>query len=624
MTSSSTIRFAIAQINPIVGNIAYNTKKIIDFATKAAQVLHADVVVFPELTLIGYPPEDLLLRSELYDRINAAFDELKKSLPTQIYVIIGYPENINSQTFNSAAILHNGKIIANCRKQILPNYGVFDEKRYFQQGMESCIFEIKKQKIGLLICEDLWQPEPIAKAKQDGAKCIISINASPFDFNKPLLREKIVSQRATEAKVPIIYANTVGGQDELVFDGGSFIMNATGEKTQCYPFFQEALNVAEIRNAKDIHQSQTESRGITLIDSSSLDFPRGRSGKEQSMLCFAERQSQGDFGCFSHEAGKARMQTAPAMSKRSLLDINEHCEQGRNKAENQNAKSICPIPPKIELIYQALVLGIRDYVEKNKFPGILIGLSGGIDSALTLALAVDAIGKDRVKTVYMPSRYSRSISGEDAKLIAKNFGVKYSEISIEPVFQSFLNTLQEEFANTQPDLTEENLQARCRGTILMAISNKEHLLVVSTGNKSEMAVGYSTLYGDMVGGFCALKDVPKTLVYELTNYRNKIGSTPLIPERIIDRPPSAELAPNQEDTNSLPPYPILDAILERFVELDQSEKEIVAAGFDAAIVKKVVNLVYKSEYKRRQAPIGVRITQRAFGKDRRYPITSYF
>lgn len=542
-STNQNLHIVLAQLNPLVGDIENNLIKIKNAATYAKNVLHANVVVFPEMVLAGYPPEDLLLRPEFYERINRAIDDLKRFLP-DTYLIVGYPERNHTGNYNSAGVFYAGKIIAHYHKQLLPNYGVFDEKRYFQSGKEPCIIGILGNKIAILICEDLWQKEPIQQAKINGAEIVISINASPFDLYKPLLREEIMAERAKETHLPIIYLNTVGAQDELVFDGGSFVMNSAGEITQRGVFFEESLIPVDLIRENGVLQPKTL-KALPIID-------------------------------------------------------------------------------KIERVYKALVLGIRDYIEKNHFPGALIGLSGGIDSALTLALAVDAIGKDRVKTVFMPSRYTRQISSEGAEAIAKNFGVAYNEISIEPVFQSFLQSLSGEFSGTSNNTAEENLQARCRGTILMAISNKKHYIVLSTGNKSEMSVGYATLYGDMVGGFCVLKDVPKTLVYELVNYRNSLDEIPLIPQRIIDRPPSAELATDQKDTDSLPPYPILDAILERFVENDQSAEEIIAAGFDATIVKKVINMVYRNEYKRSQAPVGVRITARAFGRDRRYPITSGF
>lgn len=540
MNKKHNLRIAVAQINPMLGDMDGNAKKIIKNAISARDQLQADLVVFPELAITGYPPEDLLLRSDFYECVNKTLEKIQHAVEG-IYIILGYPQQKNDKAYNEAAIIYNKKIIATYQKHLLPNYGVFDEKRYFYPGTDSCVIKIKDIKIGITICEDLWFPEPIAQTVKDGAQLIISLNASPFDMNKPFLREKIISSRAKETNTPIVYVNCVGGQDELVFDGGSMVLNFKGEVTQHIGFFQEVL------------------------------FPV-------------------DF-------------TIPKLEPISEITL--------------------PIPNTEERIYKALVLGVRDYIEKNHFKSAIIGSSGGIDSALTLALAVEAIGKDRVTAVSMPSRYTRKISIEDSEAIAKNLDIKHITIPIEPIFKSCLSSLAEEFKGLSIDITEENLQARCRGMILMALSNKTKAIVLSTGNKSEMAVGYSTLYGDMVGGFCVLKDVLKTMVYRLVEYRNKIS--PVIPERIITRPPSAELAPDQLDQDSLPPYPILDAILEQYVEKDHSMEQIIAEGFDAEIVKKVLNMVDRNEYKRRQAPPGVRITARAFGRDRRYPITSgYF
>ena len=537
------MRIVLAQLNLLVGDITSNLAKIKAAALTANNSLHADLIIFPELALVGYPPEDLLLRPELYQRVAKAINELTHFLP-ELYVLIGYPEEHKQQYYNAAALLHGGKIVAKYYKQFLPNYGVFDEKRYFEVSNEPCIANVKGHKVAITICEDLWHKKPARQAKQLGAELLLSLNASPFDLNKPLLREEVMALRAREAGMPLVYVNCVGGQDELVFDGGSLVLNKEGEVTERGEFFKECL-----------------------------------------------------------------------------IPVNFSVQHG---ALQPKSAKVLPILSKEERAYQALVLGVRDYVAKNHFPGALIGLSGGIDSALVLAIAVDALGKDRVQTVFMPSRYTRSISGEDASLLASNFGVRHIEISIEPVFKAFLASLSLEFKNLSPDTTEENLQARCRGTLLMALSNKKKYIVLSTGNKSEMAVGYSTLYGDMVGGFCVLKDVPKTLVYELANYRNSVANYALIPQRIITRAPSAELKSDQEDTDSLPPYDVLDAILERFVERDECFAKIVAAGFNPETVKRIIDLVYHNEYKRRQAPVGVRITERAFGRDRRYPITSGF
>lgn len=536
----STLRIVAAQINPLVGDVSGNAEKVIRHAIRARDEFNADIVIFPEMVLTGYPPEDLLLRADLYQHVTNALKLIKQKV-RKIHIILGFPESIENKNYNAAAVIYNGKILVKYHKQELPNYGVFDEKRYFIPGDKTVTFNLKGKKIALSICEDLWFPRVMQTAKKAHADIMLSINASPFDMYKPLLREQIMQQRAHEGKMPIIYVNCVGGQDELIFDGGSMVMDAKGHITQRADFFTETLMPIDIDISK-----------------------------------------------------KAIPLTA----------------------------NILPICSLEERVYKALVLGVRDYIAKNHFKGGIIGVSGGIDSALTLAIAVDAIGSDRVETLYLPSRYSSYLSEKISKELAQALNVKLGIISIEPIYEEFLCSLKSEFAGLPPDTTEENLQARCRGTILMAVSNKKHLIVLSTGNKSENAVGYATLYGDMVGGFCVLKDVPKTLVYKLCQYRNSIS--PVIPKEAIDRPPSAELAANQKDSDSLPPYPILDEILELYIEKDLSYEKIVAQGFDPATVAKVIRLVNVNEYKRRQAPPGVRITLRAFGKDRRYPITSGF
>lgn len=535
-----SLKIALAQLDFLVGDIAGNTQKIIDYALKARDELNADIVVFPELAITGYPPEDLLLRSGLYKRMHAAIKQIQEQV-NNINIIVGYPSQNKDRRFNEAIVLHNKKIVATYRKQKLPNYSVFDEKRYFDAANEPCVINIAGVNIALTICEDLWHPEPMAQAARVSAQLMISINSSPFDMYKPHKREQIMSQRAREGKMPIVYVNCVGGQDELVFDGGSMVLNSHGEVTQHLEFFQETLALAEFEIAPHLKI------------------------KHQKTL---------------------------------------------------------PMPHTDELIYKALVCGVRDYVKKNHFQSAIIGLSGGIDSALTLAIAADAIGAENITTVAMPSRYTRKISNDDAALQARTMNAKFLTIPIEPIYKTFLKSLKKIFKGTKRDATEENIQARSRGILLMAISNKTGAIVLSTGNKSEMAVGYSTLYGDMVGGFCVLKDVPKTLVYRLAKYRNKIS--PIIPERVITRAPSAELSEDQLDQDSLPPYEILDAILERYIEKDECLEDIIKAGFDEPTVKQVLRLIDKNEYKRRQAPPGVRITIRAFGRDRRYPITSGF
>lgn len=535
----SKLRIVMAQMNSFVGDIEGNAKKIIDFAQKARQELKADLIVFPELALTGYPPEDLVLRDDFYKRTSEALNHIRKTV-TDIAVILGYTEKTSEGRFNSACFISNDQLLV-YHKRCLPNYSVFDEIRYFTPGNTSFVVTVNNIPVGLTICEDLWHPDPIRETIYEGAKLLISINASPFDKYKHLAREKLLLKHITDYKVPIIYVNCVGGQDELIFDGGSLAMNSFGEIPVSAAYFEETLIPVDIE--------YDEKSGVKIINST-----------PSPNLSYEQR------------------------------------------------------------IYSALTLGIKDYIEKHHFPGVIIGLSGGIDSALTLAIAVDALGSERVHAVLMPSRFTASISNEDAIKQATDMNVKYSIISIEPIFRAFLESLSEEFKGLKPDVTEENLQARCRGTILMAISNKTGFIVLSTGNKSEMSVGYSTLYGDLAGGFCLLKDVPKTWVYQLADYRNAIS--PVIPQRVITRPPSAELAPDQKDEDLLPPYPILDVILERYIEKDQSLNEIVNAGFDKAMVKKIIRMVDRSEYKRRQAPIGVRITERAFGRDRRYPITS--
>ncbi|WOJ93469.1 NAD+ synthase [Congregibacter variabilis] len=530
----------MAQINTIVGDFIGNADQVIAATERACEQQDSPVVVFPELTLSGYPPEDLLLRPALCQRVSDALERLCKDLPLGAWVIVGYPIRRDGVLYNCAGVIHQGEIQAEYRKCELPNYQVFDEKRYFTAGTEPCVLEIQGVQVGLSICEDIWVPGPTAAAAAAGAELLINLNASPFHRGKQLQRLELVSGRARENKLAVVYVNQVGGQDELVFDGGSFAMNSDGSVAVQAPRFDTAATWCEYLNAA----------------------------------------SQRAF--------------ATLVSEEPLSEL--------------------------AAIWQALVLGMRDYVNKNGFPSVVLGLSGGVDSALTLAVAVDALGPERVEAVMMPFRYTSDISIADAAQQSSTLGVRHSVISIEPIYEAFLAALEDEFAGLSADTTEENLQARCRGVLLMSISNKKRSLVLTTGNKSELAVGYSTLYGDMAGGFDVLKDVPKTLVYELCHYRNGLG--PCIPERVIERPPSAELAPDQKDEDSLPPYEVLDRILELYVEQDYSAEAIIAEGIDRADVERAVRLVDINEYKRRQAPVGVRITQRGFGRDRRYPITS--
>ncbi len=535
---TKNLRVTLAQLNFIVGDIFGNCEKIITAINQVRNERQTDLIVFPELAISGYPPEDLLYRKDFYVQVNLAIDKICE-YAKDIEVLIGYPECTNEGYFNSAVWIRNGKRLANYQKQKLPNYGVFDELRYFKSGKKSCVVKIKGIKCAVLICEDIWYEDTVLKAKSDGAQCIICINGSPYSIYKDELRKNILKDRINAVELPIFYLNLIGGQDELVFDGCSFVMNQEGEVCAQAACFQEDLFTVEINAALQVIK-----------------------------------------------------------------------------------QSVSPRPKKIESIYQALCLGVRDYVTKNGFPGVIIGLSGGIDSALTLCVAADALGADKVTALLMPSQYTADMSVEDAKKQAEALGVNYHVIPIDKLFDEFINTLHPLFADLPKDTTEENIQARIRGILLMAVSNKSGKIVLSTGNKSEMAVGYSTLYGDMVGGFCVLKDIFKTIAYKLADYRNSLSS--VIPHRVIDRPPSAELAPDQLDQDSLPQYEILDAILIRFVEEDHSIEEIIKEGFDREIVNQVVCMVQRNEYKRRQAPPGVRISEKSFGKDRRYPITSRY
>jgi len=528
------MKIAIAQINCIVGDLAGNAKKIVSYAAMAKEQ-GATLVVTPELSLCGYSPEDLLLRPDFLLACEDALAALAKQLP-DITVIVGHPHQQGDQCFNAASILEGGSIVATYHKQALPNYGVFDEKRYFTPGSEALVFNHCGVKVGLLICADVWEQKPALLAKVAGAELLIAMNGSPYHMKKQSTRFEVLRQRALENNLPVVYVNMVGGQDELVFDGASFVLNAQGELVAELDAFESQLELVEFEQAQPIYGEITQSQSLEAT------------------------------------------------------------------------------------VYKALKLGLADYVNKNGFPGVVIGLSGGVDSALTLALAVDAIGADKVHAVMMPSEFTADISVNDACEMADLVGVEYSEIAIKPLYDSYLSALSPQFGDRPFDATEENLQARIRGMLLMAISNKFGSIVVTTGNKSEMAVGYCTLYGDMAGGFALLKDVPKTLVYRLCAYRNQLSR--VIPERIITRPPSAELRANQVDQDSLPPYDVLDGIIEAYVEDDLSRADIVALGYPIADINRVIAMIDRNEYKRRQSPVGVRITDKGFGKDRRYPITA--
>ncbi|SHG20485.1 NAD+ synthase (glutamine-hydrolysing) [Microbulbifer donghaiensis] len=535
----STLQLVLAQINSLVGDIPGNTAQVIDVARKAHSELGAELVLFPELTLSGYPPEDLLLRPSMQRRIDAALAQLMAAeLPCA--VLIGYPRVVAGKVFNMAGLIADGKLAAEYAKQKLPNYSVFDEMRYFVSGEQACVVDIKGIPTAITICEDIWHPEPVAQAAAAGAKLMLNINASPFHRGKAQERLELLANQARAGGMPIAYVNWFGGQDELVFDGGSFAVDAQGKLCARAPEFAEHLLPVTVR----------------------------------------------------HDGGEVTLQSG----------------------------AMTPALEDLASVYRALVLGVRDYVNKNGFNGVVLGLSGGIDSALTLAIAVDALGKERVEAVMMPFRYTSDLSKNDAADQAQRLGIHYRVISIEPIFDAFMAALAEEFAGSERDTTEENLQARSRGVLLMAISNKKGAMVLTTGNKSELAVGYATLYGDMVGGYNALKDVPKVLVFELARYRNSLSE--VIPETVITRPPSAELAPDQVDSDSLPPYEILDQILNLYVDKDYSAADIVARGFEQETVERVVRLVDRNEYKRRQAAVGVRISERGFGRDRRYPVTN--
>jgi NAD+ synthase (glutamine-hydrolysing) len=583
------LRIAMAQINPTVGDIAGNVR-LIKAWIKEAKKAKADVVAFPELAVTGYPPEDLLLNSRFVADNRRALEDLAKKC-RGIVAFVGYVgqgaegESRSTQTVvsagehelsNSAAVVADGRIVATYSKWLLPNYGVFDESRYFHPGRTLPLIGLRGVTIGINICEDIWFPDgPTRLQAAAGAEVIININASPFHIGKSRAREQMLATRARENGVIVTYTNTVGGQDELVFDGNSLVVDQAGEVIARGNAFAEELIVADLN-----------------VDA----VTRGRMarGRKKSLSGNAAAVVKRVTVKFPAAIG-TRTRVVPSLA-RPLDELDE--------------------------VYRALVLGVRDYVRKNGFKKVVIGLSGGVDSALTAVLAVDALGSENVLGLFMPSPYTSTESGEDVAELSRRLKIEYRTIPITPTFQSYRTTLAASFEGKPVDTTEENLQARIRGNLLMAYSNKFGHLVLTTGNKSEMSVGYATLYGDMAGGFAAIKDVPKTMVYELSHLRNRTGKNPVIPKRVLDRAPTAELRPNQKDEDSLPPYPVLDPILKAYVEENRSLEEIVAMGFDRSVVAKVIALVDRSEYKRRQAPIGIKITHRAFGKDRRMPITS--
>jgi NAD+ synthase (glutamine-hydrolysing) len=537
---NDSLKIALAQVNLLVGDVRGNAARVAETANRARTEQGADLTLFPELTLSGYPPEDLLFHRGFRRQIEEGLAQIRSELGDAA-VMVGFPEYTRAGIYNSAALIARDEIVAIHRKAELPNYKVFDEKRYFRAGAQPTVADVRGFRVGLLVCEDIWEPEAAQLARADGAQLLAVINASPFEIHKQREREDIARIRTRDVGLPLAYVNLLGGQDELVFDGNSFVMNAAGEVVLRAPPFAE---------------------GVWTVE-----FARDARGK---------------------------VVPRPGAVAPELADEAS--------------------------VYGALVLGVRDYVRKHGFPGVVMGLSGGVDSALTLAIAVDALGAEHVHAVMMPSRYTSDMSLEDARAQAHSLGVRYSLLSIENMFEATLATLKDEFAGRAPDASEENIQSRCRMLLLMGLSNKTGRMLLTTGNKSEMAVGYATLYGDMAGGFAPIKDCSKMLVYRLARYRNSLGE--VIPPRVIERPPTAELRHGQKDSDSLPPYEVLDAILEAFIEEDLSVDEIEARGFDRATTRRVLDLVKRNEYKRRQAPPGVRVSRRAFGRDWRYPITN--
>lgn len=533
-----SFKIALAQFSPHIGNIEANAQKMIEQANQAKKQ-NADLIVFPELSLIGYPAEDLLIRPSLAKRTQKGFEQL--SQVKDIVMVFGFVNQTeDGERYNAAAVMKDGQVLGIYNKQNLPHYGIFDEKRYFNEGHQHLVFEYLGHKFGVLICEDVWSLNTVHQLSQLNVDTILVLNASPYEVGKPQHRIATMRKLAKQLNINLAYINQVGGQDDLIFDGTSFVINQDGEVALQAPSFQEELYYTEYL---------AEQKTFKVVEST------------------------------------------PALD---------------TMAE----------------IYQGLVLATRDYVQRSGFPGVILGLSGGIDSALTLAIAVDAIGADKVQAVMMPYTYTAPMSVEDAAAQAKSMGVTFGIAEIHPIVNSFMQTLYPFFGNSPADTTEENLQARTRGTLLMGLSNKFGNLVLATGNKSEISVGYCTLYGDMVGGYSVLKDVYKTIVFELAKYRNSISETPVIPERVITRPPSAELRPDQKDQDSLPPYDILDAILYAYIEEDMSQDDIITKGFEKEVVEKIIRLVDQNEYKRRQGAIGPRISSRAFSRERRYPIVN--
>ncbi len=573
------LRIGMAQINNTVGDFSGNRQKILK-AIKLARSLGVDLLTFPELAVCGYPPEDLLFKPEFITDNLKSLDKIAKE-SSGIDVVIGFVDD-GEKIYNAAAVIHDGKLAGIYHKIYLPNYGVFDEDRYFQAGSECPVFIIDGINIGVNICEDIWYEDGPTKTQAfSGAELIINISASPYHFGKGSVRERMVTARASDNVAIVAFNNLVGGQDELVFDGNGLIVDEKGRLVARGKQFEEDLIIADL----DIES-------VSRTRHNNTEWQKEAALREEQGVLISEKI---------------------VISERLLAAKKPKITTGKVEANG--------FP---EEVYNALVLGTHDYIRKNGFEKVLIGLSGGLDSSLVATVAVDALGKENVVGVAMPSQYSSPGSVSDARLLAKNLGIEILTVPIENTYKSYMGIMAESFKNKEPDVTEENLQARIRGNILMALSNKFGWLVLTTGNKSEMATGYSTLYGDMAGGFAVIKDIPKTMAYKLAEYRNSLSGKDAIPASVIEKPPSAELRPDQKDTDTLPPYEILDPILTAYVEEDKSVKQIIDMGFNEQVVRQVARLVDTSEYKRRQAPPGIKITPRAFGRDRRLPITSKF
>jgi NAD+ synthase (glutamine-hydrolysing) len=579
-----SLRIALAQINTTVGDLAGNRAKILDYLDQA-RAQQADVVVFPELAVPGYPPEDLLLKPDFIEANRQSLQEIARRV-RDITVVVGFVDRDEEDIYNAAAVLHAGQVVASYRKMFLPNYGVFDEYRYFGSGTEPLNLSLNGAVVGVNICEDIWNPAgPMEVQALEGAQVIVNLSSSPYYAGKIQSRQRMLATRAADNIAIVCYCNLVGGQDELVFDGASLIFDQEGELIARGKQFEEDLVIADL--------------DLNAVFRQRLHDPRRR----QNLLVWRLDPSTG--------------------SGRRMPPVREVSVDARSLSDRPpSSRSQPALLSRIEEIYAALVLGTRDYVHKNGFRQAVIGLSGGIDSSVTAVIAAEALGPENVTGVSMPSRYTSKASLEDARILARNLGIRFMEIPIDDTFQAYLDMLAEPFMGTERGVAEENIQARIRGNILMALSNKFGWLVLTTGNKSEMSVGYATLYGDMAGGFAVIKDVPKMVVYELARMRN--ARRQVIPPRVLERPPTAELRENQTDQDTLPPYEVLDPILEAYVEEDRSFHEIVTQGFDPAMVSRVIRMVDRNEYKRRQAPPGVKITERAFGRDRRLPITNQY